>query len=449
MNIQTELFQSRTIEHLRKNGNSFIDPAFAGNKSLPIHRWIPWIAGFSSIFVQDVLQRYLEKPGRVLDPFSGVGTTLVEACLLGHEAVGFEINPYAALASSAKVSSLKINSGTLKQPIEEFNKFCSRSSKSDYVPFSKPPEAFKTRIAFYNPKILKKVLTIHDFIATITNPVVRDLFNLSFGATMVRYSNYSYEPSLGTRKGSGKSEFDDYPVVETMKSKLAEISEDIQRIKSNSSVVPGDGIVIKDSFFNVGNHLKRNSIDIVITSPPYLNNYHYNRNTRPQLYWLGFALSTDDMKELEERNFGKYWQTVRERKNIAWDFSSPPQNLIKTIEKLRACNPEKGVYGGGGWANYAITYFNDCYRLASGIKYALKRDRSAFVVIGNSILQGITIPTDEYFGEIAEICGLKLLEIDVPRKTRIGNSIISSDVRVTKAKKNHALYEAVVVLKKK
>jgi hypothetical protein len=72
----------------------------------------------------------------------------------------------------------------------------------------------------------------------------------------------------------------------------------------------------------------------------------------------------------------------------------------------------------------------------------------AFVVMGNSILQGISIPTDRYFGKIAEFVGLELVKIDIPRVTRVGNSIIHSDVRVAKAQKSHQLYEAVVVLRK-
>ena len=43
------------------------------------------------------------------------------------------------------------------------------------------------------------------------------------------------------------------------------------------------------------------------------------------------------------------------------------------------------------------------------------------------------IPTDEYFGKIAEAIGMELLKIDIPRATRVGNSIIQSDVRVGKA----------------
>jgi hypothetical protein len=70
-------------------------------------------------------------------------------------------------------------------------------------------------------------------------------------------------------------------------------------------------------------------------------------------------------------------------------------------------------------------------------------------VIGNSILQGVLIPTDAYFGKIAEAVGLELVRIDIPRSTRVGNSIIKSDVRVAKAQDKHQLYEAVVELRKR
>ena len=82
------------------------DTAFSENRGKGAHRWTPWIAGFSGAFVGGVLER--ESPNgeslRVLDPFAGVGTTLVEAVAGGHDAVGFEINPYAALACDAKAN---------------------------------------------------------------------------------------------------------------------------------------------------------------------------------------------------------------------------------------------------------------------------------------------------------------------------------------------------------
>jgi hypothetical protein len=266
---------------------------------------------------------------------------------------------------------------------------------------------------------------------------------------MVRYSNYSYEPSLSRRVTAGKQEIQDFPVEQEIAKKLSEMIEDVAWLQDNMKGDKPHADVINDSFFKYAEHLQINSIDLVITSPPYLNNYHYNRNTRPQLYWLGFAQQPSDFNHLEESNFGKFWQTVRERERLDLEFDLPGTDIKERLEELRSLNPEKGIYGGNGWANYAAAYFNDCRRFAEGLQFVLRPGGTALVVIGNSILQGVLIPTDLYFGKIAESIGLELVRIDVPRATRVGNSIIKSDVRVAKAKDKHQLYEAVVELRKR
>jgi DNA modification methylase len=431
-----------------KDSSNFNDPAFASNKTLPVHRWVPWIAGFSCEFVKDVLSRAIHNAGTILDPFSGVGTTLVEAILHGHHAIGFEVNPYAALACRIKVEANQISVEALNNEILRFKDSYSKTTLSSYTPQSIPPPGFKTRAAFYSPKVLEKVLITQDFITSIQNATLRNIFRLAFASTMIRYSNYSYEPSLSRRVSAGREEILDFPVEQIILRKLMEIHEDIQCLQSESIDPQITSQIINDSFFNYKNYLSPNSIDLIVTSPPYLNNYHYNRNTRPQLYWLGYVEHPQDMKPLEFANFGKYWQTVREQKYLGLDFYLPGVDIEEKIQAIRKINPEKGIYGGNGWANYAASYFNDCYRFAQGINYCLKSGSMAFVVIGNSILQGILIPTDLYFGKIAESVGLELVEINIPRATRVGNSIIQSDVRVAKANKYQQLYEAVVVLRK-
>jgi len=431
------------------NHSSFSDPAFASNKTQPIHRWVPWIAGFSKEFVNDSIKRYIDGTGTILDPFAGVGTTLVESHITGNDSIGFEINPYAYFACKTKINSLQIDEEKFNEEIERFSTFYLKNLNSKYRVRSKVPEGFKTKIDFYSPKVLHKVLILMDFIETIEDRTIADLFKLAFTSTMVKYSNYSYEPSLGTRRGSGKSDIEDYDVSAVTIQKLLEFLKDIAWIKKTVSNqrVPKSRI-INDSFFNYKDHLSKKTVDLIITSPPYLNNYHYNRNTRPQIFWLGFANGPGDLKPLEENNFGNFWQTVRGRERIDPIFDVPDIDLIEKMEQIRKINPEKGVYGGSGWANYAMSYFNDCYKFSKGIDYTLKKGGTALVVIGNSILQGVTIPTDEYFAKIAETVGLETVEIHIPRSKRIGNSIIQSNVRVTKPTKGHQLYEAIVELKK-
>ncbi len=440
---------SQPVATKAANGSStFHDPAFATNKQAAVHRWVPWIAGFSREFVHNALERHLHKPGTVLDPFAGVGTTLVEAVLVGHKAIGFEINPYAAFACRTKLRAYRLSPALFRKSIEDFLTFYRHAIKHGCVPASEAPAGFKTRAPFYSPKVLNKVLILHDFIDQLSDGLVKDLFRMAFGSTMVRYSNYSYEPSLGRRVAAGKEDIEDFPVEHTVMLKLNEMAQDIDWMRTQLRDRVPRAEVFNESFFFSRGTLQARSVDLLITSPPYLNNYHYNRNTRPHLYWLGYAKHPQDFKPLERQNFGTYWQTAREQACIDLNFPLPHGEIRDTIDALREKTPEKGIYGGNGWANYAASYLNDCYRFAKATKYVLKRRSTALVVIGNSILQGIMIPTDRYFGEIAESVGLELVEIHVPRATRVGNSIIQSDVRVVKAKSSHQLYEAVVELRK-
>lgn len=448
MQLSLPLIQSTERSKLRDKA-TFSDPNFASNKLLPVHRWVPWIAGFSSDFVRNILsENKLPESGTVLDPFAGVGTTLFEAALAGYNVIGFEINPYAALACRIKVNIHQLNSKTIRSEIAKLEEFYHSKISSNDLPKSEPPVGFKTRKTFYSPKVLRKVLIVRDFIEQLNDRRIQEVFKLAFASTMIYYSNYSYEPSLGTRSAAGKNDIEDFPVIEAISEKLKIIVADIDWAANRLTTVSNSRI-IKTSFFDCQKYVETASVDLVITSPPYLNNYHYIRNTRPHLYWLGFAQNPKETKKLEHQNFGKYWQTVRDLETVDLKFPNPPVELVEQINNLRTLNPDRGIYGGKGWANYAASYFNDCYQLAKSLKYVLKPGASAFIVVGNSILQGVMIPTDRYLGQIARSVGLELVDISIPRSTRVGNSIIQSDIRVAKAKKSHQLYEAVVELKKR
>ena len=430
-----------------QNGSTFRDPAFMTNRDAPIHRWVPWIAGYSKHFVEDALARYTSGPSVVLDPFAGVGTTLVEADLAGHEAVGFEINPYAAFASQAKLKAHRIDTDHLRGTVGHFMAFMEQGARRGTKPRTAPPPAFRTRAPFYSPKVEQKVLMALDFIADL-EPRIADIYRLAFAATMVSYSNYSYEPSLGRKAAVGRPDVDDYDVAEAMMAKVLQMVEDAAWYhETRDTRKRKDGRIFEQSFFEGYTNLEAGSVDLLITSPPYLNNYHYNRNTRPHMYWLGFCSSPSDIKYLEELNFGTYWQNARDRDRVELDPSIEDKDIRRTLAEVRRRNPNKGIYGGSGWANYAVRYFNDCARFADGASWCLRPGGTALVVIGNSILQGVPIPTDQYLARIAESRGFEVAGIHVPRQARVGNSIINSSVRAGKAN-GRALYEAIVELRR-
>ena len=122
---------------------------------------------------------------------------------------------------------------------------------------------------------------------------------------MVMYSNYSYEPSLGRRVSAGKQDVDDFPVGEAVGHKLREMAEDIRWMQAQLNGRTPKAQIFNESFFCTREQIRPSTVDLLITSPPYLNNYHYNRNTRPHLYWLGFVNAPHELKDLENDNFGK------------------------------------------------------------------------------------------------------------------------------------------------
>jgi DNA modification methylase len=441
---------ANSISRITKLNGGFKDSAFGDNKSRPIHRWIPWIAGFSSEFVRDVFTQYLgsgrSSNATVLDPFCGVGTTLVEAQLNGYKTVGFEINPYAALAARSKLEAASVSTAEFDNYIQRFETFMRRNGRQQAL--ATPPAHFNTRIPFFGSTAQRKVLRALQFVRSIQQPVISDLFSLAFGSVMVSLSNYSYEPSLSSRPAAGKALQEDAPVSETILTKLRAMKSDVLWCRSELEKfdhVPM-GRVIVDTFMNAAEYLAPASVDLVVTSPPYLNNYHYIRNTRPQLFWLGLVKKPSDLKRLEVENFGKYWQTVRDGQSLSLDFDHP--ELERLLNAIRSINVDRGIYGGVGWANYAVSYFNDTDKFCRILSAVLKPAAHAVIVVGNSILQGVEIPIDDIVSDLANQHGFETVGIYVVRQKRVGASIVTSSVRQgvrTTAK----LYESAVVLRKR
>ena len=245
---------------------------------------------------------------------------------------------------------------------------------------------------------------------------------------MVSFSNYSYEPSLGSRPAAGKPLVEEADVHEVLRKKLHQMRMDIAHVQAAlRGQRLGTSRVINADFFSAHEELEAGVVDVMVTSPPYMNNYHYVRNTRPQLYWLNFIASPREQKPLETHNFGQYWQTVRDAAPVALTFEH--QELTALLAQLRETRVAQGAYGGPGWANYVAAYFNDCYRFMTALKRVLARRGVGAVVIGNSIIQGFDIRTERLLGEIALMQGLHLDGVYCIRDKRVGASITQSSVR--------------------
>lgn len=98
--------------------------AFTDNMKLPIHRWFRYSAGFSGEWVERILQSCIPEIPSVLDPFCGLGTTLIAAAKFGARAVGFEQHPFIS-----RVASIKLNRKINTVQLHDAADFCISSAK--------------------------------------------------------------------------------------------------------------------------------------------------------------------------------------------------------------------------------------------------------------------------------------------------------------------------------
>ena len=431
---------------LASERREFSAPAFSENTAEGVHRWVNWIAGFSAAFVRDCMERYQpNKDGLILDPFAGVATTNVEAVVAGHNTVGFEINPFAAFVAETKLRLLSTDPDAISELCERFRNWMKGALAQNREPVSSPPRQFRSRIPFFSPPVMHQVLLALDFIGELDDALLRDVMQVALGATMVSFSNYTYEPSLGTRPGAGKPLIENAPVGEIMARKLSDMGDDIGCVQQVRGNCWGEGVIHQQSFFGCSEEelVEPESVSLIVTSPPYLNNYHYVRNTRPQLFWLGLVRSREELKELEQNSYGKFWQTVRADSPIDLEPDFPEAKAI--VDEIREQRTDKGIYGGSGWANYATCYLNDSWRFIQLVAQVLRPGGVAVIVVGNHIIQGVEIQIDKFLALMGERVGLQQT-VHVLREKRVGDSITNSSVRRGPARVS--LYEAAVELKR-
>lgn len=90
---------------------------FTNNINEHIHRWAPYVQGFSASFVQSIFDRYKHEYPRptILDPFAGCGTVLVQAKINGYDSLGTELNPLLHFIANTKVNCWDVSPHDLLQ----------------------------------------------------------------------------------------------------------------------------------------------------------------------------------------------------------------------------------------------------------------------------------------------------------------------------------------------
>lgn len=400
------------------------------NDDAPIHRWFRLKESFSPSLLETIIPLlYPKRPASLslLDTFAGVGTTLLSAQLfpdIAINATGIERNPFIAFAARTKLRWPSITPEVL---LEEGRHVLEAADKGRSILPSLTSISTGRCITLHKSK---QLVGIRDRIKAIKHAATRDALLLGVAA--------SIEPISKIRR-DGRA----LRIVERQPVRVAStITAQWNRIASDCTVTkarlpaPGMPLLLEGDGRNPQKlGILSESIDLVLTSPPYPNNIDYTEVYKLELWMLGFITHATDFLSLRRQTFRSHPTCAPP--DLTSDFLAATatgelKNTLSPIFERAAQDPQRlRVFQG---------YFSDLWTTIKNIHACLKPGGYAVLVVGNS-LHGTNdgaylLPTDLVIAQIAAPLGFTVIDTIIARNLRR---------RLTG---NHFLRESLVILQK-
>ena len=400
-----------------------------------VHDWYRFVLSFPSHLVRDYLASLRVDSGqRVLDPFCGTGTTLVECKRLGIPSVGIERNPMAGFASRTKLD-WGVDPDTLvshakevaarsidllkNQGINDFGiapLFSANDCPTTDLQTLPPDKLSLLLKNSISPLPLHKTLLLLDVLDQQRDDMFWSHERLALAAALVsEIGNLHFGPEVGV--GRVKK---DAPVVGPWLSRVRTMGRDLVMLRkltgAEATVHLGDARRVED-------YLEPSSIDVVITSPPYPNEKEYTRTTRLESVLLGFVRNKQDLRCLKQGLVRSNTRSVY--KADADDALVTEHEGIQRIAQLiEARRVEQGKTSGfeRQYARVTKLYFGGMVRHLASLRSRLRPGaRLAYVVGDQASYLRVMIRTGRILGDLAQNLGYELDGIDLFR-TRIATA---------------------------
>ena len=396
-----------------------------------IHDWYRFVLSFPPHLVQDYLQKFGVTPDqRVLDPFCGTGTVLVECKKQGIPGTGIEANPMAHFASQVKVDwsidpdyllehAQRVADIALTrlraQGIEDVTLFHVIQDDNDLRTL--PDETLKLLLAHsIGPLSLHKTLILLDCLNELHDERCSNYEKLALAKALVSsISNLQFGPEVGV----GKTKHD-APVIASWLACVRTMANDVRKLRARAET-PTE-IYLADARYPQ-QVLAPHSIDAIITSPPYPNEKDYTRTTRLESVLLGFINNKAELQALKRGLLRSNTRGVyKGDDDDQWVKEHPEiQRIANEIEARRV---ELGKTSGFErlYARVTRLYFGGMARHLANLREILRPGAQLAYVVGDqaSYLR-IMIPTGQLLADIAQSLGYELVSIDLFR-TRLATA---------------------------
>ena len=362
-----------------------------------------------------IIERYSKRGDMILDPFMGSGTVNLEASLLGRNSIGIDVDPFSKFL--ARVKTMPLPEHELLSAWRSISKRVSDYSEPKHL--EGVPE-FSYRDNWFKPHALKELAHIkREIEKTATSRKVKDFFLVCFSSVIRQVSEADNNCTRTViRKNLGKQVLPSMAI--SLFLKRAETQ--VENMRALSALAPsGDVFIPDDADARDMSIVRRGSIDLAVTSPPYANAVDYPRTHQLEIYWLGFA--DGSLQPLKARHVGT---EVVKAKDYSELHSTGCQDADSVIEKIYETDPRR--------AYIAAKYLLDMFANLEEVYRVLKKRGVYVLVVGNNLMRGFEFETWRYLCDQAPRVGFKVETyfisaiinhfIKVPRKERINEDYI-------------------------
>jgi hypothetical protein len=403
------------------------------SEDLPVHGWYRFVLSYPPHLVRTYLSQFnVTQEQLVLDPFCGTGTTLVECKKLGIPSVGLEANPVVHFAAHTKLSWRTDPEGLMRhaQAIARRahdrllqDAFSAQDLAQDHLLRFTPEQDALVIIDSISPLPLHKTLLLLEEIDHDGDSPYWAHERLALAKQAVHaFSNLRFGPEVGV----GAKKKADAPVIELWLEGVQRIAQDLAAVSQDANVPAfvhlADSRDIEDS-------LEAQSINAVISSPPYPNEKDYSRTTRLESVLLGFLRDRTDLKRHKSKMIVSNTRNVykEDRDDAFVAQNERVQELAETIERKRL---ELGKTSGFErlYAKVVKLYFGGITRHLRELRPKLAPGAHLAYVLGDQASYfRVHIQTGQIFAEIARGLGYEVGRIDLFR-TRF-STITQNDLR--------------------
>jgi len=385
---------------------------FANNMSLPVHRWFRYSAGFSASWVEDVIRDFdSDRPVCVFDPFAGSGTTLLAAQNSGFESWGTEAHPFVYRIARAKLA-WNSDAEDYRDKIRAIQQVASTLKPN----FEGYPDLIRK---CYDDETLGKLDCLRQALE-----IERDdspSFELAWLTLLTVLRKTS---TAGTAQ---------WQYILPNNPKKAPLSVDRAMLQASGMIY--DDMVLCRRISSVPAHLVKadartcegiatGSIDLVVTSPPYPNNYDYADATRLEMSFMqeitGWGDLHDKVRKYLMRSCSQH--TPEKNHDLNEILSAPELSSIRDeiVHVCRQLSDVRATKGGKKTYHLMIAaYFRDIAFVWLALRRVCKSPSRVCFVIGDSAPYGIYVPVVKWMEQLAMAAGFSDCSFEKTRDRNI------------------------------